>query len=261
MQIYVELALIENFCMDFSLLFIAKAATKNPARYWRLVIASALGACFAVVFPLFDLNGYAAIPVKLVAGFAMCAVAGKFQSFKGYLKFTAMFTAGTFLLGGALIAIFSLAGLDYKEGGGYILSSVPIGIPLFFAIILAIIIRAIRKKVVANKNISAYCKIFKGGESVVCTAFYDSGNKVYFDGAPVSIVPDYIAKKLCDVEGIKSSVDIHTVSGKGKIKVFTADKVEIDDGKAVVMRQNVVFGVSPRHISKIVLHPDLSEVN
>ena len=36
MQIYVELALIENFCMDFSLLFIAKAATKNPARYFRL---------------------------------------------------------------------------------------------------------------------------------------------------------------------------------------------------------------------------------
>lgn len=261
MQVYAEYAFAENFCMDFTLLFAAKAATKNPTGYWRIAIAAALGACFAIAYPLFGIDGTAGIAVKLASGAAMCGLAGKFNSFKGYLKFTAVFSAVTFLLGGALIAVFSLAGISYGEGGGYIISSVPIGIPMFAALALALIIKKIRSKFVANKAIAAHCKIFMGGKSAACNGFYDSGNKVYMGGVPVSIVPPYVARQLVKVDGIKTFVDIHTVAGKSRIKVFTADKVEIDDGTKVITRQNVAFGVSPRHVAKIVLHPDLSEVN
>lgn len=261
MQVYVEYALIENFCMDFTLLAAAKAAAKNPAKYARIAVASVLGACFAVVYPLFNLSGVLGIAVKIVAGAAMCAVAGKFQSFKGYLKFTAVFTAATFLAGGALIALFSLAGVSYKQGGGYVISSVPVGIPLFAALIVALTAVRIRRKFVSNKNVSAYCKIYFKDKSAVCSAFYDSGNNVYSGGAPVSIIPAYIAKKLTDGEGIKTFAEIHTVAGKSKIPVFTAEKIEIDDGKSKITRQNVALGISPRHIYKMVLHPDLSEAN
>lgn len=261
MQVYVEYALIENFCMDFTLLAAAKAAAKNPAKYGRIAVASVLGACFAVVYPLFELDGVVGIIVKLVSGAAMCAVAGRFQSFKGYLKFTALFTAATFLVGGGLIALFSLAGVSYKQGGGYVLSSVPVGIPLFAALMLALVIIRVRRKFVANKNVNAYCKIYFKDKSAVCPAFYDSGNKVYMSGAPVSIIPAYIAKKLTDGESIKTYTEIHTVAGKSKIPVFTAEKIEIDDGKSKITRQNVALGISPKHIYKMVLHPDLSEVN
>lgn len=261
MQVYVEYALIENFCMDFALLVAAKAAAKNPAKYGRIAIASVLGACFAVAYPLFGLSGVLGIAVKIASGGAMCAVAGKFQSFKGYLKFTALFTAATFVVGGALIALFSLAGVAYKQGGGFVLSSVPVGIPLFAAIMLALIIVKVRRKFVGSKNVSAFCKIYFKDKSATCTAFYDSGNKVYLSGAPVSIIPSFVAQKLTDKEGIKTFAEIHTVAGKSKIPVFTAEKIEIDDGKSKITRQNVALGISPRHINKIVLHPDLSEVN
>lgn len=261
MQVYAEYAIIENFCMDFTLLAAAKAASKNPAKYWRIALASVLGACFAVVYPLIGLGGAVGIIVKLVAGGAMCALAGKYQTVKGYLKFTAVFTAATFLMGGALIAIFSLAGVKYEEGGGYILSSVPIGIPLFAALALLLIAKRIKQKFVGAKCVAAACRIFVGEKQASCPAFYDSGNKVYCHGAPVSIVPAHIAKKLTEAEGIKTFVDIHTVAGKSKIAVFTAEKIEIDDGKNNVTRHNVMLGISPQHINKIVLHPDLSEVN
>ncbi|MCM1438194.1 MAG: sigma-E processing peptidase SpoIIGA [Roseburia sp.] len=261
MQVYVEYALIENFCMDFCLLAAAKALSKNPAKYLRLAAASVLGACFAVVYPLFNLNGAAGITVKLAAGFGLCALAGKYSSVKGYLKFTALFTAATFLTGGALIALFSLAGVSYREGGGYLLSSVPVGIPLFAALLVVIIAVKIKRKFSSNKNVSAYCKIYLGGKSATCSAFYDSGNNVYLSGAPVSIIPSYIAEKLTDKRGIKTFAEIHTVAGKSKIPVFTAEKIEIDDGKSKITRQNVAIGISPRHIYKMVLHPDLSEVN
>ncbi|MDE6850129.1 MAG: sigma-E processing peptidase SpoIIGA, partial [Clostridia bacterium] len=193
---YVEYALIENFCMDFTLLTAAKAAAKNPAKYPRIAIASVLGACFAVVYPLLGLNGAAGIAVKIASGGAMCAVAGRFNSFKGYLKFTAVFTAATFVTGGGLIALFSLACLSYKQGGGYLISSVPVGIPLFAALTVAFAAIRIKRKFVSNKNVSAYCKIFFKDKSAVCSAFYDSGNKVYLSGAPVSIIPEEVAKQI-----------------------------------------------------------------
>lgn len=261
MQVYAEYAIIENFCMDFTLLVAAKAAAKNPATYGRIAFASVLGACFAVLYPLMGLGGAVGIIVKLISGAAICAFAGKYSTVKGYLKFTALFTAATFLTGGALIAIFSLAGLEYKEGGGFILSSVPVGIPLFAALMLVIIIRKIRRKFVGTKCVAAACRIYVGGKQASCPAFYDSGNKVYCHGAPVSIVPARVAKKLTEAESIKTFVDIHTVAGKSKIAVFTAEKMEIDDGKSNVTRRNVMLGISPQHINKIVLHPDLSEVN
>ena len=66
MQVYVELALLENFCMDFTLLYCAKLVCKNRASFWRVAFAAAIGACFAVVFPLFKLKGVWAVTVKLI---------------------------------------------------------------------------------------------------------------------------------------------------------------------------------------------------
>lgn len=261
MQVFAEYALLENFCMDFMLLYCAKAATKNPAKYFRLFAASVLGASFAVVYPLFGVGGAVGIIIKLAAGGAMCALAGKYQSFKGYIKFTAVFCAVTFALGGGLIAIFSLAGVAYEEGGGFLLTSVPVGIPAFAVLAAAILIKKLKSKVVAAKNIVATCRFYSGEKRAVCVGFYDSGNKVYCKGAPVSIVPRAIAEKLTEIAGIKTCVDIHTVAGKSLIKIFTADKLEIDDGKSVITRSNVTLGVAPHGTKKVVLHPDLSEVN
>lgn len=262
MQVYAEYALLENFCMDFALLFCAKALTKNVCGYLRLSLAAALGACFAVVYPLFNLNAAWGIVVKILSGAALCAVAGKYTRVTGYLKFTAVFTGATFILGGALIALFSLTGAGYEGGAGYVLSSVPVGIPLFFAILLGIIIRRIvRKFTSAAIKGELSCTVKMGEKCVTCTGFYDSGNKVYCGGKPVSIIPREVAQKLVDVEGIKTFVDIHTVAGKAKIAVFSADSLTLRGDKEQRELSKVSLGISPRRIKKIVLHSDLAEVN
>lgn len=259
MQVYVEYAILENFCMDFTLLTAAKAATRNPASYFRIGVASALGACFAVCFPLLGLSGFWAITVKIASGFILGAIGGKYSSVKGFVKFAAAFTAATFLTGGALIAVFSLADVAYGDGGGYLISSVPVGIPLFAVICLVIAIRKIAAKVSVRRAADAKCKIYFGGKCAVCKGFYDSGNKVYMGGSPVTVAPKHVALQLIDCGSIKNFAYIHTVAGESKIPVFTADKIEIDDGKSVNVKRGVLIGVSPRHIAKIVIHPDLSE--
>lgn len=262
MKVYIELSLAENFCADFCLLFAAKAVTKNPAGYFRISAAAALGACFAVAFPLFGAGGALAVVIKILAGGGLCAVAGRFSRFNGYLKFTAAFFAFTFAVGGALIGIFTLANVNYAEGGGFILSPVPVGLPTFALLLLALAARAVAKKYSASRaKISVVCRIFLGQSCVSVPAFFDGGNRVFYRGAPVSVIPESSARKLTDVKSIKTFTEIHTVAGSRKIAVFTADKMEIDDGKQVKTINCVKLGVSPNKIARAVLHPDIAEAN
>ncbi len=262
MEVYIEYALAENFCMDFCLLYAAKAAAKNRAGAGRIAFSALLGACFAVLFPLSGMSGFAAVAVKVAAGALMCLAAGRFSRAAQYLKFAAVFAALTFALGGALLAVFSLADVSYTQQGGVIISSVPAGIPLFCALCLVLAIRKVAAKFVKSRGkISVTCRIYAGQSHISSPAFFDSGNKVYRFGAPVSVLPARLAEKLVDVGGIKSCVNVHTVTGGKKLPVFTADKVEIDYGEKVITLRGVAFCVSESAEGGVVLHPDLAEAN
>ncbi len=259
MQVYVELAAAENFCMDFTLLYAAKKLTKNRGKTLYLAFGAAVGAAFAVLFPLLGLKGFWAVAVKVVSGFAICLISGKFPSVKSYLKFGGAFFALSALLGGALIGIFWLCGADYVAGGGYVLSSVPVGIPLFGGLILIIGAKRLALRLSKASKKEVKCRIYAGECSVEGLGFYDSGNKVYLRGAPVSVIPAGAFEKLQAGARINGGVKIHTVAGSKVMRVFTADKLEIDDGEKVKILSGVVFGVSPHKIARIVLHPDLTE--
>lgn len=246
--------------MDFTLLCAAKAACKNRAGYFKIVAAAVLGACFAVVFPLFSPGGVWALCIKLFAGVLLCIVAGKFSGFKSFIKFTAAFFLLAFLTGGALIALFSLLDISYEDGEGYLISSVPVGIPLLFVVCLVIAVKKIRKKFALSKSLYAECKIYLGNKSVRTKAFFDSGNKVYYKGAPVSALPKHVAARLVDITRIKTYAEVQTVAGSGKMPIFRADRLEVKSGGKTRCLKDVLFGVSPKYISKTVLHADLWEV-
>ncbi len=248
--------------MDFTLFACAKFICRNGCSYRRIAAASALGACFAIVFPLFGLSGAPAIAVKILSGLALASLAGRFSSFKGWCKFSAAFMGISFLLGGALIAVFSLAGISYNSGGGYIISSVPVGIPAFAALCLVLACRYFAKKFTARHSRAMLrCVLYVGGKSVEGQGFFDSGNRVYCGGQPVSVIPLSAACALVDVDSLSESVKVHTVAGSRRIKIFTADKLEIYNGKNLHTIKCVKIGISPRGADRVVLHPDLSEEN
>lgn len=259
MQVYVELAVLENFCMDYTLLYAAKTVAKNPASYFRVGFGAAIGACVAVVVPLLNLNAAPSVIVKIISGLLICLSAGKFNGVKSYLRFTGIFLILCAVLGGALVGVFSLAGLDYESGGGYILSSVPVGIPLFCALLLIIGAKRLAVRLTKNSKNAVICRIYAGQSEVELSGFFDSGNKVYYKGEPVSVIPKDAAEKLIDADGIKDGVKIHTVAGSKTLKVFTADRIEIVAGDKTYVLKGARLGISPNRIYRAVLHPDLAE--
>ncbi len=253
------MSLLENFCMDFTLLYCAKAVTKNRARRLRLVLAAAAGAAFAVVFPIIPVGAVFAVIIKIAAGFLIALLACNMSSFGAYLKFSCAFVGFTFLLGGALTALFSLTGLKAESGAGYLISSIPVGIPMFGALMAVLLAKYLAKRLSKSSPNTVRCRIYAGQSDVELPAFFDSGNKVFYKGRPVSVIPEAAAKKLVDAESINEGVKIHTVAGSRTIKVFTADKVIIYDGNTRKILRNVELGVSPNRIARAVLHPDLLE--
>lgn len=247
--------------MDFVLLCTAKAAVKNTVGYLRIAVASAVGAFFAVCFPLFGLGGAWATVVKLVFGLVITAIGGKFSCLWGYVKFSVAFYAFSLLCGGALIAVFSLSGVPYAGGNGFVISSVPVGIPLFLATLTFIVVKKIAKKRIKNGVIEVKCKIYLNERVAFCNAFYDSGNKLYLGGTPVSVLPKQVALRLVDQSKIKLFVAVHTVTGQAKLSAFFADKIEISSGEKTVVKSNVLLAISPKYQSKAVLHSDLMEVS
>lgn len=259
MEVYAELALAENFCMDFTLLYAAKIAVKNRAGMKRIALAAALGACFAVVLPLLNIPTAVAVALKLTSGLLLCLTAGRYGKVGAYVKFTGVFFAFTALLGGALIGLFSLAGTQYEAGRGYLLSSVPVGIPLFGALMLVLGARRIAARLKKSQKTEVRCRIVAGEYSVEVNGFYDSGNKVYLHGEPVSVVPQSVARKLDADARMIGRVKIHTVTGSRLMDVFSADKLVIDQGGKIKEIKGVRLGVSPARVDGAVLHPDLAE--
>lgn len=254
-----EAAVLENFCMDFTLLYCAKLAVKNGAGLKKTALGAAVGACAAVLLPLLPVNGAAAVTIKILSAFIICAAAAKITSFKAYFKYSIAFLAFSALLAGALFGIFYLAGISYQTGNGYIYSSVPVGVPLFGALVLVIAARRLREKFTKGGKKEVLCRIYRGGATAETEGFFDSGNRVYYLGEAVSVVPLYVAQKLVDVPRIKERVKIHTVAGSKTIKVFTAEKLEIFFEKDKKVYKNVRLGVSASNITRAVLHPDILE--
>ena len=259
MQVYAELAVIENFCMDFTLLYAAKTAVKNRAGLGRIALSSAFGALFAVVFPLFQTGEIIAVVLKILVGILLCLIAGKFDNLKGLIKFAGAFLILSACLAGILLGLFNLTGWSYEAGEGFLISSVPIGIPMLFSLFIIIGAKRLALRLKKTHKSDVICRIYAGQLLAEVKGFFDSGNKVYIKGAPVCVVPEEVAIKLSEKVRINESVKIHTVAGSKIMNVFTCDRLEVDFGESVKNYKNIKIGVSPQKINMAVLHCDLLE--
>ena len=104
MEIYIEYALAENFLLDAMLLWLSLKAAKQKIIFWRIALASVLGAVFAVVFPLLDVGKAFAYILKFAVGILICLIAVNGKGIGRYALTALLFFGFSFALGGALLA-------------------------------------------------------------------------------------------------------------------------------------------------------------
>ena len=101
-KVYVEFVLLDNFLMDFLLLYLALRFSEKKARLGRVCGGAALGAVYAaaaVALPFLQ-----SFPCKLLVSLLMLLCARTWKPWKNFLRTAALFYAATFLFGGACFA-------------------------------------------------------------------------------------------------------------------------------------------------------------
>lgn len=247
MTVWLEIALLENFLLDGVLLYLALCCARVKIKVWRLLLAAALGAAEAVVFPLLTLPVWAAYLVKVLGGILLCATAVHSKSLKRHLIATAAFFALTFALGGALTAIYSFADVEYAEGNGYLVEQAPIGLILgaggAFLIAAQCAIKAFFRFRKVQRNLLS-CTLTAAGREVNWQGFADSGNLLTFRGKPVCVISAAACLALFG-RGAKEAgrIRLSTVNGGCESPVFECEKLTIRAGAEIIERQGVYLTV------------------
>lgn len=261
MTVYVEYAFAENFLLDGLLLYLALRCARAQVRPLRLLLAAAIGGGEALLFPLVSLPAPLAYLVKFCGGAILALVAAK-GGFKTSLVAACAFFALTFVLGGALVAIYSFFGVPYVEGEGYLVESAPVALVLSAAGVFLIAAGKLAKtfyRRCRQKRDLLPCRMTVGERTVRWTGLSDSGNRLSFRGKPVCVVSAVGALALFGKASPVGRLRISTVNGSRVSPVFVCDRLELC-GRVKEKVYFTVGEVNSREYS-VILHTSLEEAS
>lgn len=255
MQVYVEVILLVNLFIGGFILALTDMLVKCKVSFVRVCLGSLIGAIFAVVYPYIEWNGVWV--VKILLALVMVAVGARYNGVAHYFSAVVVFFAITFLLGGVAFGSSYIFGTSIFDSSGYV--SLFVGIGLIFVLCSS---RIIWKRIVLarrKKSLSCEVLLIKGDVKLTTTAFWDSGNRLYYrDYRPVMMIDNEVYRQLYqDDNARKMSMKVNTVNGKCEIELRELDQmIMLDSGKSY---RNVVVGVSKTPLGEygMLLHSEI----
>ncbi len=169
MVVYVELAFLENFCLDFLLLALSAYAARGTSPIWRIIIAAAVGGMFALLFPLLSLPPFLKGALKFSVG-ALLPLLALDKGKRGIG--TLFFFAFTFAFGGALTGV----------------QDAPKWLRFPFFLFLGFLTLFLVEKLYKRRALFQHvydCEVEIREEKIFVRGFLDSGNFASNKGLPV----------------------------------------------------------------------------
>lgn len=254
MEVYIEYAFLENFALDFVLLYLSLRLAKQKIFLAPLLISSAVGGVLAVVFPLLSLREGAKYLLKWATGFLLCFLAfGRIKSKKEWGRYalnTFFFFVSTFFFGGAITAF----GFANK------------GVWLEFIILSCAILLFVKLLYQKRKeaNLVYDCTVQMFGVKKSAQGFYDTGNLARFENVPVCFLSsDFMGLFLVEKHDFtpifeQKRITISTLSGEKSFPVFSGE-IEVKQGTNTIKKE-VYFALSGHMVKgayKIILHSEI----
>ncbi len=263
MEVYVEYAFAENFILDLLLLFLAVKCARAKTGVFRLLLAAAVGAAEAIIFPILSLPDWAAYTVKLLGGALLPILTIKKSTKKTYFFATIAFFVLTFALGGILTAVYSFFDVPYAEGQGYFVEAAPVGLVLGVAGLFGIGVYYLSRSFYRYRKLKSNLfpvELRHNGRSLSLKALADTGNCLFFRGEPVSVLSPAAALLLFkDEPAPLGRIAVGTVNGTRESPVFACQELRI----GIKTYKNALFttGDVKSKEYQIILHPSYPEEN
>ena len=227
MTVYVEYAILDNFTMDFFLLYFAAVTLKLPFKRWRIVLGAAVGTATALL-SVYVSAGVLLWLAKAVGLFLMCFAAVGFG--KKLFWYILLTLAYTFVTGGAIVGIFNLLNVPYVSENG-LCYNMPVPLFVYFLGVgfVAFLCYALAIFVKQTKQIAPHLKKVRVKLEKFYTVwgFCDSGNTVTCNGLPVCFVTkkfgrvsQFFAEQILQKKD--SKVKITTLAGTQTVSAVAA---------------------------------------
>ena len=180
MTIYVDIVLLENLCMNYIILFGTAYIIKIKVKHIRILLASLIGAVYAVlayagVFPI-----YANLITKIILSICMTYIAFNPKKLKGLIKELILFYLVSFALGGCAFALlYIVRPQDIFMKNGVYIGTYPLKIALLGGItgfvITYVAIKIVKTRITKNEII--YKAIIEIAEQEIeINVLLDTGN-------------------------------------------------------------------------------------
>lgn len=212
MTIYVDVVLIENLIMNYIILFATDIILKNKSKFWRLLLASLIGAIYTVISYISNLKIYSSMILKMILSIIIVYVAFNPQNMKKMWKSLLIFYLTSLVFGGAAFALIYIVKPQetfLKNGlflGTYSLKTILLSAIVAFLIIIAAF--TVVKNKISKRDMFCNIKIKLNDKEIEAKAMLDTGNllKEPITNIPV-IVVEHTLLYECIPKQILNNID------------------------------------------------------
>lgn len=294
LYIYAEYLLLENMVINYILLYLTRKLTKTEANNIRILLASFIGAIYALVIFFPPLKFMTKFIIKISISILIIVVAFNPAKLRKFVRLIATFYVMAFIFAGASLALFYLADVKAYAGNGiFYIKDFPVKVLVIAVSISYILIKIVWgyiQSILTKNKIFVPIVVGLNDKKVEIIGLLDTGNLLRdpVTQTPVIIIQFSAIKDLLpeqvqsifekykenDLEVI-SAITVENISnmkfrlipfkslGKenGMLIGFKPDKVIVKDDEDKVFR-DIIVGIYNNNLSNddnyvALLHPEM----
>ena len=238
MTIYIESFLIQNALINYCLLNLIKVSLKPQAHHARMIVSAIIGAIVSALGLCIN-NPAIGFAFKLLSPLILIFIAFKIK--KKQIAYG--------------VLLFYLYGFCFLGASVFVIKKFKISIEMIaiFAIIISYVFEKVVSKLgfkIKNGNFIYQIGLSLNKKQVYINAFLDSGNLLTYNGQPVVIVDLKTYLKLTGMDILSfylskgESINLHSMAGQKKLRVFMIDKISIKINGKVKWLDNQYIAVN-----------------
>ena len=275
MTIYADQMFLENFVMNFLILYMTALFSRIKYKWHRIIIGSVLGAIYVIFSYIFYFYDFHQIWWKVLLSFGIVVIAFKFERLADFVRTLFCFYAITFFIGGVSFGLsFFLNIYTIQEDGIIYVADFPVSIIAGATALAIMLIRYLMEFMKNRASIEQFIypvEIFILGYKAKINAFFDSGNNVTepLSDYPVVFLEKAVFEKILPEKVIREIetrsyliedntwkrrfrlIPISTVSNeKTVLPGFKSDRVIVSLSESEKVLENAILVYCERQLSK-----------
>ncbi|MBP3285027.1 MAG: sigma-E processing peptidase SpoIIGA [Clostridia bacterium] len=182
MTIYADQMFLENFIMNFLILYMTAVFSRIEYKWCRVALSSAVGALYVIFSYVFYFYDFQRILWKILLSVVLVVIAFRLKHIKVFVRTLLCFYAITFFIGGVSFGLSFMFNIYTVQANGIIyVSDFPVVLVAGAVLLSMMLIRYLMMFWKNRANMEQFIypiEVFIAGHQFKVNAFFDSGNSV-----------------------------------------------------------------------------------